>query len=106
MGTIADKLTYLSGTKDAIKNAINATGLTMPANTTFRDYADYISQLTYVPPPKIYGVEWDWTSSGPTKGTRTDDAVGFEDPNPAVNNGDVGVGGVSPHRAEARWDSG
>lgn len=35
----------------------------------------------------IYGVEWDWTSSGPTKGTRTDDAAGFEDPNPAVNNG-------------------
>lgn len=36
----------------------------------------------------IYGVEWDWTSSGPTKGTRTDDTAGFEDPNPAVNNGD------------------
>lgn len=35
----------------------------------------------------IYGVEWDWTSSGPTAGTRTDDAVGFDDPNPAVNNG-------------------
>ena len=39
------------------------------------------------PPPKIYGVEWDWTSSGPTKGVRTDDAAGFDDPNPAVNNG-------------------
>lgn len=35
----------------------------------------------------IYGVEWDWTSSGSTKGTRTDGAVGFGDPNPAVNNG-------------------
>ena len=35
----------------------------------------------------IYGVEWDWTDSGPTKGTRTDDAAGFEDPSPAVNNG-------------------
>lgn len=35
----------------------------------------------------IYGVEWDWTSSGPTKGTRTDAAAGFGDPNPAVNNG-------------------
>lgn len=35
----------------------------------------------------IYGVEWDWTSSGPTKGTRTDAAAGFSDPNPAVNNG-------------------
>ena len=35
----------------------------------------------------IYGVEWDWTSGGSTKGTRTDGAVGFSDPNPAVNNG-------------------
>ena len=38
-------------------------------------------------PPKIYGVEWDWTSSGPTKGTRTDAAAGFADPSPAVNSG-------------------
>lgn len=35
----------------------------------------------------IYGVEWDWTSGGSTKGTRTDGAAGFGDPNPAVNNG-------------------
>lgn len=35
----------------------------------------------------IYGVEWDWTSSGQTKGTRTDAAAGFGDPSPAVNNG-------------------
>lgn len=39
------------------------------------------------PPPKIYGVEWDWTSSGPTKGVRTDDAALFADPNPAISNG-------------------
>ena len=41
----------------------------------------------YTPPPKIYGVEWDWTSSRPTKGVRTDDAALFADPSPAVNNG-------------------
>ena len=35
----------------------------------------------------IYGVEWDWTSSGPTAGTRTDDAAGFSNPSPAVSNG-------------------
>lgn len=35
----------------------------------------------------IYGVEWDWTSGGNTKGVRTDGAAGFGDPNPAVNNG-------------------
>lgn len=41
-----------------------------------------------VPPmPKIYGVEWDWTSSGQTRGVRTDDAVGLADPSPAVSNG-------------------
>lgn len=40
-----------------------------------------------LPPPHIYGVEWDWTSSGPTKGTRTDRAAGFGDPSPAVSNG-------------------
>ena len=28
-----------------------------------------------------------WTSGGSTKGTRTDGAAGFSDPNPAVNNG-------------------
>lgn len=39
------------------------------------------------PPPKIYGVEWDWTSSGPTNGVRTDDAALFADPSPAVDNG-------------------
>ncbi len=42
---------------------------------------------TIIKPVTIYGVEWDWTSSGPTKGTRTDGAAGFSDPNPAVNNG-------------------
>lgn len=36
---------------------------------------------------QIYGVEWDWTDGGPTKGARTDDAAGFVDPTPAVNNG-------------------
>lgn len=45
--------------------------------------------VIYAPKPSthIYGVEWDWTSSGPTKGVRTDDAALFADPSPAVNNG-------------------
>ena len=38
-------------------------------------------------PVHIYGVEWDWTSSGQTKGARTDAAASFGDPSPAVNNG-------------------
>ena len=47
----------------------------------------FTSRGTPKPSTHIYGVEWDWTSSGPTKGTRTDDAAGFDDPQPAVNNG-------------------
>lgn len=36
----------------------------------------------------IYGVFWDWASNnGVTKGTRTDSAATFADPEPAVNNG-------------------
>ena len=47
----------------------------------------------------IYGVEWDWTSSGPTKGTRTDAAANFPDPSPAVNNG----AGSSPFDSIMPW---
>ena len=47
----------------------------------------FTSRGTPKPRTHIYGVEWDWTSSGPTAGTRTDDAAGFDDPQPAVNNG-------------------
>ena len=35
----------------------------------------------------IYGVEWDWTNGDSTKGTRTDDAINFDDPSPAIGNG-------------------
>ncbi len=45
------------------------------------------SQAVSVTATQIFGVEWDWTDSGPTKGSRTDDAAGFTDPVPAVNNG-------------------
>ena len=42
MGTIADKLSYLGGTKTAIKNSIIAKG----ADTdTFRSYAQKITQI-------------------------------------------------------------
>ena len=46
MGTTADKLTYLSGTKDAIKAALEAKGVTMPPDATFRSYASFIQGLT------------------------------------------------------------
>lgn len=61
-----------------------------PANKTGTVNAQFVT---------IYGVEWDWTSSGPTKGTRTDAAAGFSDPNPAVNNGN----GSSPFDNLMPW---
>lgn len=47
----------------------------------------------------IYGVEWDWTDSGSSKGTRTDAAAFFTDPVPAVNNGT----GSSPFDSIMPW---
>lgn len=45
MGTINDKLTYLNGTKTAIKNAIVAKGVSVSANDTFRSYANKIGNI-------------------------------------------------------------
>lgn len=44
--SISDKLVYLSGTKEAIKDAIEQKGVTVPEETTFREYADKISQIS------------------------------------------------------------
>lgn len=44
-----------------------------------------IEAVNDVTPPKIYGAEWDGSSS--TAWTRTDSATTFSDPVPAVNNG-------------------
>ena len=45
MGTINDKLTYLNGTKTAIKNAIIAKGVSISENDTFRSYASKIGNI-------------------------------------------------------------
>lgn len=45
MGTTTEKLTYLQGTKDAIKNAIVAKGVEVPEGTTFRGYAEIINLI-------------------------------------------------------------
>lgn len=45
MGTTTEKLTYLQGTKDAIKNAIVAKGVAVPEGTTFRGYAEKIGEI-------------------------------------------------------------
>lgn len=46
MGTTADKLAYLNGTKTAIKNAIVAKGVEVPDGTTFRQYAEKIGEIS------------------------------------------------------------
>lgn len=45
MGTTTEKLTYLQGTKDAIKDAIVAKGVEVPEGTTFRGYAEKIGEI-------------------------------------------------------------
>lgn len=49
--------------------------------------------------PHIFGVEWDWETGKSTRGVRTDGAVGFSDPSPAVNNGS----GSSPFDVIMPW---
>lgn len=65
--------------------AVAEKGGTLPGEQTSANLAAAI--LSIYTPPKIYGVEWDWTDSGPTRGTRTDAAADFSDPVPAVSNG-------------------
>ena len=45
MTTITDKLTYLSGTKEAIKDALIEKGVDMSGDIPFREYADKIRGL-------------------------------------------------------------
>lgn len=49
MGTTADKLEYLDGTKSAIKQAIVNKGVAVPDGTTFRAYAEKIGDIIDVP---------------------------------------------------------
>lgn len=45
MATINDKLTYIEGTKDAIKQALIAKGVSVQDSDTFRSYADKIGSI-------------------------------------------------------------
>ena len=46
MGTIADKLGYVLGTKAALKAAIQNKGIAVPDSTTFRQYAGLIGSIS------------------------------------------------------------
>lgn len=45
MGTTAQKLQYLDGTKQAIKQALTDNGISVPTGTAFRDYASKITDI-------------------------------------------------------------
>ena len=45
MGTTADKLAYLEGTKDAIREAISARGVELSESAPFREYAERIGEI-------------------------------------------------------------
>lgn len=62
MGTTADKLAYLNGTKTAIKNAIVAKGVAVPDGTTFRGYAEKIGDIIDVPDLSSPGAAGDLRS--------------------------------------------
>ena len=54
MGTTAEKLTYLDGTKQALKESINNLGGNIDNSTTFREYAEELDTI-YSNLPKVTG---------------------------------------------------
>lgn len=52
MGTVADKLSYLSDTKADIRAAMIDMGLDVPTNTPFREYGQLIRTISGGAPPK------------------------------------------------------
>ena len=45
MGTTADKLAYLSATKDTLKANLTAKGVEVPEGTTFRRMAEMVGEI-------------------------------------------------------------
>lgn len=45
MGTTADKLTYLSATKDTLKASLTGKGVEVPEGTTFRRMAEMVGEI-------------------------------------------------------------
>jgi len=77
-----------SGTAVITVSAAGDSNHTAPASKTCTVTCAFVS---------IYGVQWDGTST--TLWSRTDDAAGFVNPSPAVNNGD----GSSPFDGKLPW---
>jgi hypothetical protein len=56
-GTIAEKVTYLNGTKAAIRDAIVARGVPVAGSTPFRDYA---ARIAAIAAPSSTGRDYGW----------------------------------------------
>ncbi len=64
MTTTTEKLKYLNGTKEAIKDALTEKGVDMSGDIPFREYADKIRELG--PTDDLYyGIEFNTTTSSP-----------------------------------------
>ena len=76
--TIAKKLTYLAATKTAIKEAIEAKGVTV-GDIPFRKYAEKIAKIGEEEPQySVWGVDIDYTESDPYDAvTYKESAVGM-----------------------------
>lgn len=49
MGTTSDKLNQLMRSKSSIRTAITSSGVNMPINEPFKNYAYYIEQISTLP---------------------------------------------------------
>lgn len=83
MGTISEKLTYLNGTKQKLKQKINNLGGTIDDNTTFRQYANQLQTIYDNLPKTEYQEGTEITLSNTLKGK-----LDYE-------NGVVGIGQAS-----------
>lgn len=59
MGTTAEKLIFLGETKSLIRDSIIAKGVDVPVETTFRDYATKVDEITQGGAP-VYARPGDW----------------------------------------------
>lgn len=95
MGTTADKLEYLQGTKAAIKQAIVNKGVAVPDGTTFRAYADKIADIIDVPDLSNPGAAGDLRSgkqlAGADGSVITGTLAGVEQATPSIS---VSSGGL------------
>lgn len=96
--SIQSEINRITANVSAAYATVSEKGGTLP---DVQDSANLTAAIASIPysPPKIYGVEWDWENGNSSKGVRTDAAVGFGDPSPAVSSGT----GSSPFDGLMPW---